>query len=111
MSFISNEQLFEIEKKLSSDKSLLGKIYKAKKSENHQISVDHNLVDDYLKDGYEIDSILKTKTKLVKPKPHSKRFEDEIWCQFYDLGFRTLNIDEKFELPFGKNPNEKNKLM
>ena len=110
MNFISNEQLFEIEKKLSSDKSLLGKIYKAKKSENHQISVDHNLVDDYLKDGYEIDSILKTKTKLVKPKPDSKRFEDEIWCQFYDLGFRTLNIDEKFELPFGKNPNEKKQI-
>ena len=110
MSYISKEQLFEIENKISSDKSLLGKIYKAKKSENHQISVDHNLVDDYLKDGYEIDSVLKTKTKLIKPKPHSKRFEDEIWCQFYELGFRTLNIDEKFELPFGKDPKDKKQI-
>lgn len=110
MAYISNEQISDLKSKLSSDLSLLGKIYKAKKNDNYIISVDHNLVDDYENDGWEIEAVLKTKTKLSKEKKHSKKFEDEVWCQFYDLGFRTLNIDENFELPFSKDPKDKKQI-
>ncbi len=110
MAYISNEQIIDLKSKLSSDPSLLGKIYKAKKNDKYIISVDHNLVDDYEKEGWEIEAVLKTKTRLTKEKKHSKKFEDEVWCQFYDLGFRTLNIDENFELPFSKDPKDKKQI-
>jgi DNA sulfur modification protein DndB len=67
-------------------------------------------VGDYQKDGWEIDNVLKTKTKLTKEKVHSKKFEDDVWCQFYELGFRTLNIDETLELPFSKDPKDKKQI-
>jgi DNA sulfur modification protein DndB len=110
MGFISNEQILELKSKITSDPSLLGKLYRSKKSVDFKISIDHNLVEDYEKDGWEIDSILKTKTRLKKEKSHSKKYEDHVWCQFYELGFRTMNIDENFELPFSKDPNDKKQI-
>jgi DNA sulfur modification protein DndB len=110
MGYITKEQIIELEKKISNDPSLLGKIYKSKKNPYYEISVDHNLVQAYESEGWKIDSILKTKTKLIKAKTHSKRFEDDVWCQFYDLGFRTMNIDEKLELPFSSDPKEKKQI-
>jgi DNA sulfur modification protein DndB len=110
MGFISNEQIIELKSKITSDPSLLRKLYKSKKSVDFKISVDHNLVEGYEKDGWEIDSVLKTKTKLKKEKSHSKKYEDEVWCQFYELGFKTMNIDENFELPFSKDPNDKKQI-
>ena len=107
MGYISNEQLIGLKSKITSDPSLLGKLYKSKKSADYKISVDHNLVSDYEKEGWTVDTVLKTKTKLTKEKTHSKKFEDAVWCQFYELGFRTLNIDETFELPFSKDPKDK----
>ena len=110
MSFINKEQIYLIKDKISSDPKRLGKLYKAKKNDFYIISVDHNLSEEYLNDGWEVDTILKTKTRLKKIKTHSKKFEDDIWCQFYELGFRTLNIDENLELPFGKDSNEKKQI-
>jgi len=110
MGYISNEQLIGLKSKITSDPSLLGKLYKSKKSADYKISVDHNLVSDYEKEGWTLDTVLKTKTKLTKEKTHSKKFEDAVWCQFYELGFRTLNIDETFELPFSKDPKDKKQI-
>ena len=110
MGFISKDQVALINDKITSDPIRLGKLYKAKKNEFHIISRDHNLVQDYEKEGWQVDAVLKTKTRLKKEKVHSKKFEDDIWCQFYELGFRTLNTDEGLELPFGKDPNEKKQI-
>jgi hypothetical protein len=52
MGYISNEQLIELKSKITSDPSLLGKLYKSKKSADYKISVDHNLVSDYEKEGW-----------------------------------------------------------
>lgn len=110
MGYLSKEQIVEIEKKITSDASKLSRIYKAKKKDHYIISVDHNLVQDYEKDGWTIDKILKTKTRLTKVKSHSKKFEDEVWCQFYDLGFHTMNLDENLELPFSQDPKDKKQI-
>lgn len=110
MSFLDQIEIDELKGKLTSDLSTLGKIYKAKKDELIFKSVDHSLVDDYLKDGWIEFKELKTKTIISKPKPHHKLFEDEVWCQLYELGYRTLNYDENFRLPFGKNPEEKKQI-
>ncbi len=111
MAFLKQIQVDEIKSKLVSDPSRLGKLYKAKKSEYQHLSVDHSLVDGYLKEGWEINGEpLKTKTKIRKAKAHSKNFEDDIWCQFYNLGYRTLNYDENFVLPFSKNEEDKKQI-
>ncbi len=106
MSFLEPCQLSEITKKLTSDSSKLGKIYRAKKNPYQIMSVDHSLVDDCLDKGWEIDKKLKTKTKLIKKKKHFRTFEDEVWCQFYELGYRYLNFDDTFILPFSKDKKD-----
>ena len=107
MAFLTDFQIAEIKNKLIDDRSILGKLYKAKNNEFQTISVDHSLVNDYLNNGWEtFGKPLKTKTKLKKRKEHSKQFEDDIWCQFYNLGFRHLNFDENLKLPFSKDSKD-----
>jgi DNA sulfur modification protein DndB len=110
MPFLSNNQITDLNLKISSDPKKLKKIYNSKKKENFQITEDHNLVDDLLKEGWIIKKRLKTKTVLHKKKAHSKKFEDDIWCQFYELGFTTLNIDETLELPFSSDSKDKKQI-
>ncbi|MEB8345876.1 DGQHR domain-containing protein [Flavobacteriaceae bacterium KMM 6898] len=110
MSFLEEVEVYNIKGKLTNDASRLGKLYKAKKNNYMSISVDHSLAEDYLKDKWEVDTILKTKTRLRKLKSHSKIFEDNVWCQMYDLGYRNLNYDETFVLPFGKNPEDRKQI-
>ena len=43
---------------------------------------------------------------IRKLKSHNKQFEDDIWCQFYELGYRILNRDETFSLPFGSEKED-----
>lgn len=107
MAFLSVYQVKEISSKITDDKSSLGKIYKAKKNPYQTLSVEHSLVDDYLKEGWEtFEKPLKTKTKLRKLKHHAKNFEDDVWCQLYELGYRQLNFDNNFILPFSKDPKD-----
>lgn len=111
MSFLTAIQADEIRDKLVTEPSVLGKIYKAKKSEYHLKSVDHSLVDEMLKEEWEeYTTPLKTKTKLRKPKRHDKKFEDDVWCQLYELGYKCLNFDENFRLPYGKNDADRKQI-
>jgi len=110
MSFLSQIEVDQLKGKLVSDPSMLGKIYKAKKSKLILKSVDHSLVAGYIKDGWVEHKELKTKTVLSLTKSVAKQFEDDIWCQMYELGYRTLNADENFKLPYGKNSEEKKQI-
>ncbi|MBE0705039.1 MAG: DGQHR domain-containing protein, partial [Afipia sp.] len=111
MSFIDPSEAAALRSKISSDKSQLGKIYVAKSSKFHSRNVDHSLVEGLLEEGWEeYGTPLKTKARLRKPKSHSVQFEDDIWCQLYRLGYRTLNIDETFCLPFGHEPSDKKQI-
>lgn len=112
MAFIDQFEIESLKEKMTNDASRLGKIYKAKKNSHYFQNVDHNLVDDLiLNEGWEeVSPRLKTKAKLRKPKSHSSKFEDDIWCQLYDLGFRYMSYDGGFKLPFGKDPKEKKQI-
>lgn len=110
MSFLKESQIKEINDNLVVDEQELKKIYKVKKDKYIKLSVMHSLVDDYIKDGWEEERQYKTKTKLKKKKNHSMEFEHDIWCQFYELGYRILNRDENFILPFSKDPKEKKQI-
>ena len=107
MSYLDGGTISELRGKLSRDEKALKRLYNSKKSAFHKQSVSHELVDELLSEGWEEDgNPLKYKTKLRKLKKHSQFFEDRIWCQMYDLGFRILNSDENFHLPYGKNIGE-----
>lgn len=111
MAFLSDYQVQELKGKSITDLSTLGKLYKAKSSQYQTLSVDHSLVENYLQKGWEtFGKQLKTKTVIRKKKSHSTQFEDDIWCQFYNLGYRNLNFDNNFILPFSKNPEDKKQI-
>ncbi len=106
MSFLTEDQKREIKSKLTQDETKLRAIYRAKKNKYHTIGVKHTLAEEYEGKGWEITTRLKIKTKLRKQKKHSEAFEDDVWCQFYELGYRHLNSDELFYLPFSKDKND-----
>jgi DNA sulfur modification protein DndB len=110
MSFVSQFEIDQFKNKLSSDLSVLGKIYKAKKSDYYYQSVEHSLVDGFISEGWETEKSLKTKTVIKKLKIHSKKFEDDIWCQLYELGYRTLNYDDTLKIPFSTDPEDKKQI-
>lgn len=111
MSFLKQIEIDQVKEKLVIDLSTLGKIYNSKKSEYLMKNVDHSLAEEMTKDGWEeFGAPLKTKTKLRKLKSHSKKFEDDVWCQFYELGYRCLNYDDQFYLPYGKSPEERKQI-
>ena len=52
-------------------------------------------------DGWEeFGKPLKTKTNLKKLKRHDIKFEDDVWCQLYELGYRCLIVSNDLRLPF-----------
>lgn len=107
MAFLTDEQIGEIKQKIVTDLATLGKLYYSKKKEYIEQNVEHNEIEDYLSSGWVKEQELKTKWKIRKNKSHSKLFEDRVWCQFYELGYRILNRDETLKLPFGENSNDK----
>ena len=107
MAFLDLAQIDSLKTKYTDEPSYLGKLYKAKKNEYCIKTVDHNLVNDMVKDGWEeFGKRLKTKTNLRKRKRHDIKFEDDVWCQLYELGYRCLNISNDLRLPFGKESLE-----
>ncbi|HID82375.1 MAG TPA: DGQHR domain-containing protein [Chromatiales bacterium] len=111
MTFIDAIEADELKNKVTDDLSQLGRLYRSKKNAYQVKSVEHNLVETMLRKGWEeFGKPLKTKTKLRKPKNHSNKFEDDIWCQLYELGFRCLNYSNDFILPFGKSSHEKKQI-
>ena len=79
----------------------------------HKIITNFKLKDeleDYINEGWEEVSRSKHKAKIQKLKPAGIRFEHDIWCMFYNLGFRHLNYDENLVVQWGDNPEDKHQL-
>lgn len=107
MAFLSADTENEIKSKLSSDVSFLGKVFKAKSSTYFERTIDHNLAEEMISEGWEeFGAPLKTKTRLRKEKSHDIQFEDDVWCQMYRLGYRHLSTGKDFFLPFGRGDGE-----
>ena len=66
-------------------------------------SIPNKLEEDYLAQGWEINRRFKTKTRLQKLKPQDQRFEDLVWTTFAGLGFKYLNNDRNFRLPYSSD--------
>jgi len=106
MPFLTNLQEKNVVDKLTDDESALKKIFNRKKLTYHTKSVAVESYDEYSKKGWEVfsESPGGLRINMRKPKKHSIQFEDDMWCMFYNLGYRHLNIDEFLHLPHGKEP-------
>lgn len=110
MAFLKENQINDLKSKLISDEKELRSLYRAKKNDYFELSILHNQVEKYKKEEWEVYDELKTKTKIRKEKLHSQKFEDQVWCQFYELGYRKLNRDQTFSLPFGTDDEDKKQI-
>lgn len=101
MAFLNENQCDKITEHISSDPIVLKRKYKSKKKEFDEVSVELNELDDYIRDGWEETDRTTKKVKLRRRKDVGRMFEDKIWCMFYELGFDTLNKDEKLVIQWG----------
>lgn len=110
MASLTISQIQEIKEHMTNDESVLLKKYKAKKTQYYIRSISLNELEDYQNEGWEEVSTSKYKAKIQKEKPVGVKFEDDIWCMFYNLGFRNLNYDEKLVIQWGEKPTDKHQL-
>lgn len=59
-------------------------------------------VEEYLKEGWEVDREFKTKIRLKRQKDHTACFKDKIWYLFACLGFDNINKNTKIDIPYDK---------
>ncbi|MFC0516513.1 DGQHR domain-containing protein [Mucilaginibacter angelicae] len=81
----------------------ISQLLRLKKLDSYKESFNNGaaIIEDKLKEGWEVDVILKSKTKLSKPKPNDTLFKDKVWSLFARLGFKFLN-KESFNLSCDK---------
>ena len=95
-----HEQFWEA---LVEEKGLRSALTKRKKTHLYE-SVHHELVESYETNGWEIDRPFKTKVRMKRLKPFDMAFEDEVWTTIANLGFKHLNKDRNFKLPYSEKP-------
>jgi DNA sulfur modification protein DndB len=71
-------------------------------SYNESYINDSELLKEKLSNGWEVKAKLKTKTKVYFPKPNDIGFEDKVWSLFALLGFKLMNKDRYFHIPYDK---------
>lgn len=83
----------------------LNNVKKIRKQEYYYKSLNKNLVEGYLKENWEIDKEFKYKTRMKKIKAFDEIFENDVWMLFYNLGFKMMNKDRSFSIPYNKEEN------
>ena len=107
---LSEQQIEEIRSHMLRQEEALKTKFKARDDSFVRIKVLHNEVEDYEAKGYIAQNRTARKTTMVKPKEHSIQLEDDIWCMFYRLGFRILNLDENLRVQWGVNKTDTHQL-
>ncbi len=110
MASLTTSQIQIIKEHMTNDESVLSKKFRARKTPYITRSIFLNELDDYINEGWEEVSTSKFKAKIQKQKPAGIKFEDDIWCMFYNLGFRILNYDENLVIQWGDKPEDKHQL-
>ena len=106
MAHLTELQIEKIKEHMLHEEDALKSKYKAKSSQFDKIKVLHSEVEHYENLGWMADTPMKTRTPMSKLKEHTRQFEDDVWCMFYNLGFRILNADDKLRVQWGDNPGE-----
>ncbi|MCF2497639.1 DGQHR domain-containing protein [Dyadobacter chenhuakuii] len=84
--------------------SEMQKVLRLRKLDSYKESFNNGsaLLEERLGQGWEIDVVLKTKTKIFKTKDLKTQFEDKVWVLFAQLGFNTVSKDQSIEIPYDK---------
>lgn len=111
MGFLTNPEIQEILRHMIDDDSkTLKRKFSSRISDYEYDTIDINELESCIADGWEEDVRTKTKIKIKRKKKTGRNFEDDIWCMFYSLGFKILNLDEKLSVRYGKNTTDRKQL-
>lgn len=66
-------------------------------------SIKANFLDAYLSENWVIDKKFARTIRMRKPKSHDLIFEDRVWSLVAKLGFKVLNKDRNFRLPYSSD--------
>ncbi len=106
MATLNEQQILCIKEHMLHEEAAIKQRFKTKKNQFDTIKVPHSEVEFWEKQGWIVENQLKTKTCLTKKKSHDRQFEDDVWCMFFNLGFRIINADEKLRIQWGNNVGE-----
>ena len=110
MAFLTESQVQNIKEHMITEESMLNKKFKSKNSSYDFLTIELNEIDDYKQEGWELVATLKRKAKIQREKDSGRKFEDDIWCLFYNLGFKILNYDENLVVPWGTGSGDHHQL-
>ncbi|WP_396156086.1 DGQHR domain-containing protein, partial [Flavobacterium macrobrachii] len=79
------------------------KLLKEKRSEYFFETIKPHFKDAYLQDNWIVEKEFKNSIKVKQPKSFDVAFEDEVWSLFALMGYRFLNRDRNFNLPYDKS--------
>jgi len=100
---MNEEQKIKFWESIVLEKSIRSTISKRKKDFIFE-SINPESRERYEKDGWEIEREFKTKIRMKKLKPFDMAFEDEVWATIANLGFKYLNKDRNFKMPYSIDP-------
>ncbi len=106
MATLTELQIEKIKEHMLHEEDALKNKFKAKNTQFDKRKVLHSEVEFYENQGWIAETPMKTKTPMSRRKDHSRQFEDDVWCVFYNLGFRILNSDEKLRIQWGDQEGE-----
>jgi len=81
----------------------LKKELSSRRSDSSYQSIVPELLDKYASEGWDTHKAFKKKIRIKKPKAMDVAFEDEVWKTFADLGFRFMNKDRRFRIPYSED--------
>ncbi len=81
----------------------INKLLNQKKKDFLTESIKPGLKDHYLTEGWEIDREFKTSIRVKRNKEIDLAFEEEVWSLFALMGYKFLNKERNFHLPYDKN--------
>jgi DNA sulfur modification protein DndB len=102
--------IIELLGKLAGQKEI-SKLLKKKKSDEITENVNPFEVDRYISEGWKLSKEFKNFTRMSKPKNADLALEDEVWTLFALMGYKFLNKDRNFNLPYDKNNPEHTKQI
>lgn len=78
---------------------------KSKSSIFNYETISYALKEEYINGGWEIDRENARSLRMKKTKLHSKIFENNVWMVLYKMGYKQLNKDHTFKIPYSNNPD------
>lgn len=87
------------------------KLLKQRKRETLIENIHPEEKDSFLSKGWEIEKEFKNSIRMKKNKSTDVAFEDEVWSLFALMGYKFLNKDRNFHLPYDKNNPKQTKQI